>query len=76
MSLPVGLLEKEIASFKRHAEGIAERIGQPVPEGYCFCYNESLDRVSLFLDYAAYDEKHVEGDKILTQWVNGKWEDK
>jgi hypothetical protein len=72
MALPVELLER----CKKVIEGNMVAENKPMPEGFCITENIPLNRITYFFDQAAYDELHVEGDRILTQWVNGKWEDK
>jgi DNA primase len=60
---------------KGKAENTAIETEQEIPEGYTIAWNETTRQVSLFIDSSAYKEKARPEDKIVTRWVNGKWED-
>jgi hypothetical protein len=57
------------------AENEVIRTGQEIPDGYTITWNEVTGKVGIFLDSSAYEEKARPEDKIVTRWVNGKWED-
>jgi hypothetical protein len=65
-----------LENLKRHVEESAIQQHQPLPDSFSITYNETTEEVKLFLNDETYGNLANPGDVIVSQWQNGKWEDK
>jgi hypothetical protein len=65
-----------IDKYKSIIERDFNGIGEPIPEGFALTYNEENQLVKAFLDPESYGRLAEPMDVIISQWNDGKWEDK
>jgi hypothetical protein len=65
-----------LAHYKEIVEQDFTRQGYPIPDGFAITYNAETQLVKVFLNGESYNNLKEPDDLIMSQWQNGKWEDK